>query len=579
MAARRGRRRATAEGEAGAAADASSSSSAAAPEPATTTFASGGLQPVVAVDKLADFIEETHARDSSIAWEKSVHQLQIAGVTVTVTGSLYAILSYVNTYITTANITALVSALASAFGTYASVISAWLTANPHVIILLLLASVLGATIEPITVAIAMGSTRDPAIRASRVEAVKAATELMRKPGTAAYAAVGTLLTNVGANAAASAARSAAGSAANAIANHVRTATESAVTAMASMVDAGVAAGADAARDAAKRAKEFIVGTPDLVKRRGDILRLRRAIYIYTEAMKAMNVADEFTEDVLKLRENAHYLLGQIVTYLGKLNADGITDEKIESYVGKGLPGLTGMAVEIGLFADAVRKGFKPVGSSVIDTVRENFKGVMRRVFHGDIAGKLATEPENPLTEPALEVDSMIQTFKGLGVEPPPPQPKFSPEKGYMVTHKRYTINLKRIATETGIPYPTPKKPKHIRGKSQKLSDVEIAERLKSQIESIIRKKPRAMAESSTELEEIQTLERNLQKLNTFINISKEGSSAPGSVGRHTVRKHKKRHSKKSVRRHRRKKTVSHRRGKRAHNRRRTNRRTTKRSKK
>ena len=517
------------------AAAASASSSGAAPEP------------LVGIPELMEKAK-TYATGT---WESSVHHITVGGVTVTVTGALYAIISHLYSYLTTANITFILDVLATALGTTVDLLLPWMT--PEVIILLLLASTLGATIEPITVAIAVSSTTDESVRAVRVEQVRQAVAYMKMPGHDVYKVAGTLFGKVSAAAVAAGLK------------------DKAIDAMAS---AGSAMASGAAATGAY-VREFIVGPPDLVKLRGDILRLRRAIYIYTEAMKAMNVADEFTEDVLKLRENAHYLLGQIVTELGKLNADGITDEKIESYVGKGLPGLTGLGVEVGTFADAAGKSLKSVGTSVIHTVRENFKGVMRRVFHGDIAGKLATEPENPLTEPALEVDSMIQTFKGLGVEPPPPQPKFSPEKGYMV-HKRYTINLKRIATETGIPYPTHKK---IRGKSQKLSDVEIAERLKSQIESIIRIKPRAMDASSTELEEIQTLERNLQKLNTFINISKEGSSASGSAGRHTKRKHKKRHSKKSVRRHRRKKTVSHRRSKRTHNRRRTNRRTTKRSKK
>ena len=58
---------------------------------------SDGLQAIVPVEKLNKIIEETR----SIAWEGTVHDIGIGGVTVTVTGALYSILSYVYSYLTT----------------------------------------------------------------------------------------------------------------------------------------------------------------------------------------------------------------------------------------------------------------------------------------------------------------------------------------------------------------------------------------------------------------------------------------------------------------------------------------------
>ena len=519
MAARRGKRRVT--GEAGAAPvaeAAAASASSAAPGAAATTMASGGLQPVVAVDKLADFIEETHAKDDSIAWEKIRHTVGIGGVAVTITGSLYAILSYIYAAITPAAIMSFANALATALGTTATTLAAWLT--PQLILLLLLASFIGANIEPITVAIAMKSTSDPAIRAIRVEQVKRATELMRTPGTKAYNAVRTLLTNVGANAAASAARSAAGSAANAVATHVGTAASSAVTAMPSGVAAGAAAAASAAGAAATRAYEFIVGPDEVRDIRGDILILREAIGVWSDALK---VAKGSTQADKMVRENANYLLGQIVTVMDRTK---LKDEDLERYIEKGLPGVTGTAVEISTAtarsARAISRWLNKTYGSITDFTRS----IGSYVFHGTLAEQARAVPKSPLTKAAEKVDSMIREFNSIGIAPPGTTPFSDTRPDEEVTVRR--------------------PPKRERSPTDEDPSSSTAART-----------PEPSAPDAEP------------------DAEPDAKRVAGSSGRHTVRKHKKR-SKSS--RHRRK-TVSHRRGKRTHNRRRANRRTTKRSKK
>lgn len=438
---------------------------------------SDGLQAIVPVEKLNKIIEETR----SIAWEGTVHDIGIGGVTVTVTGALYSILSYVYSYLTTANITWFITELATALGTTVEMLLPWMT--PDVIILLLLSTVLGATIEPITVEIAVRSTSDPSVRAIRVEQVKKAVELMKIPGTKAYEAVKTLFENISDDA-----KDKASEVVAAIRSAAADAASDAASATASAMKTGVA-----------YAREFIMGPPGVTRLRDNILALRRAIYIYTEASK---VAKGDSEAERKVRDNANYLLGQIVTMMDKSE---LKDEDIEEYLAQGLPGVTGKATEVSAAASrsarALSRWLSRVSGEAVDTISR----VGKYVFHGKLAEYAKDAAKSPLTEAAEEVDSMIRTLDEMGISPPEEGPLADPRKGDKVTVSR------------------PGK----RGREE--GDPSSAKRGK------------------------------------------------GSTGRHTVRKHKKRHVKKKSARRR--KTVANRRGKSAHNRRRTNRRTSKRSKK
>lgn len=458
---------------------------------ASSSGAKAGPEELVGIGEL---LKRTGGKITDV-WNTSVHQITIGGVTVTVTGALYVIISYIYSFLTTANITFILEGLAPLFTTTVTALRAWLT--PEIIVLLLLASVLGATIEPITVAIAISSTSDAKTREIRVEQVKKATELMKTPGNVAYELVGTLFGKV------SAAATTEGLKDKAI-----TAMASAGSAMAS----GAAAMASGAAAAGVYAQEFIVGPPALVKRREDILRLRRAIYIYYEAIAVATKQDE------QLRDNANYLMGQIVTELGKLNAAGITDGQIESYIGKGLPGITGKMIEVGVSASKLSEQLytyaKTIGVSMSAPM-----STLKYVFHGDLANTRKDTASSPLTEATLEVDSMIRTFKELDINPP-----------------KRKILIRKKPEEVLSVYPP------------------------SSTSERALKRDRASS----------TSERSSQRTKM---------TAEPSDGRRTRRKHKPRHTKshKKSRRHRR--TVSNRRGKRTHDRRRTNRRTTKRSKK
>jgi hypothetical protein len=215
---------------------------------------------IVAVKKLDKFIEETRTKDASIAWEGTVHELGIGGVTVTVTGALYSILTYVYSYLTTANITWFITELATALGTTVEMLLPWMT--PDMIILLLLATVLGNTIEPITVEIAVRSTSDPSVRAIRVEQIRKAGELMKIPGNKAYEAVKTLFEKVSDDArkkateVAAAVSSAAADAASVMGTAVSSAAADAASVMGTAVSSATADAASAMRTGVVYARDW-----------------------------------------------------------------------------------------------------------------------------------------------------------------------------------------------------------------------------------------------------------------------------------------------------------------------------------
>jgi len=361
-------------------------------------------QAIVAVEKLDKIIEETRTKDASIAWEGTVHELGIGGVTVTVTGALYSILTYVYSYLTTANITWFITELATALGTTVEMLLPWMT--PDVIILLLLATVLGNTIEPITVEIAVRSTSDPSVRAIRVEQVRKAGELMKIPGNKAYEAVKTLFEKVSDDARKKATE---------VAAAVSSAAADAASVMGSAVSSATADAASAMRTGVVYAREFIVGPPEVRLLRDDILTLRRAIYIYTEASKAAK-GDSLADK--QVRDNANYLLGQTVTVMDK---SGLKDEDIEEYLAQGLPGVTGKATEVSAAASrsarALSRWLSRVSGKAIDTISR----VGNYVFHGKLAKNAKEAVKSPLTEAAEELDSMIRTYHEQGIRPPAPR--------------------------------------------------------------------------------------------------------------------------------------------------------------
>ena len=392
----------------------------------------GGLQ--VSVDKLDKFIEKTYEKDASIAWEQTVHQIGIGGVTVTVTGAIYSILSYVYSYLKTEDIAWFIKELATALGTSVDMLGQWMT--PEVIILLLLSTVIARTVQPITLQIAARSSRDQIVNAIRAEQVKRAHDLMNIPGTMAYNATRTLFEEVLRVDDKKYVVSSATDKVKKVVTGVKEAVKGAVCDMKDVVSSATGMAVSSIMTGSAYAREFIVGPPGVVEVRDQIFGLRRAIYIYIEALKVIEVAKREREDEdededgerRRLLDNAHYLLGQTVTAMGKLS---LTDEHLEEYIGQGLPGLTGVASEVSVAtAGAVISSVRTLSQSLSDAVDKVIKAG-KFAFHGDLA-ICVKDDKSLLTEVAKEVASEIEKYHEKGILPPKKTTDYDPGYGNVV---------------------------------------------------------------------------------------------------------------------------------------------------